>query len=279
MWADDCSLPAAAVPLERRTRCWPEHDPNEGITSGQTSGRAECQPWCKDSMSVTTGFAEIRQGLRLRYRKCGEGQLVVLLHPFGQSSDYWLQAMPLLAAHNFCTVAPDVPYDGEPFGLEKNLSLPAMTGIVLEVIGRLGASQPFVVVGHQSGASIALQLAAAYPASILRLILFGVPFLGPQERLLAAHLIGEGGALADQAKQCWGSLAVASLDHTALLSGAQQPTLCMSGDNDPLQLATMRAASRLVRGKYIHVGGSGVGVAHQQSAAYVQNVVEFLQKM
>lgn len=244
----------------------------------QTQGDLVDEQGCKEgSASVSTGVAKLGCRRRLRYHICGEGQLLLLLHPAGASLDYWLPVMPLLAAHKFCAIALNIPDDNsEP---HSGPSLHFLTETVIDAVDALGISVPFVAIGHQTGASIALLLAAAYPARVTRVICYGIPFLSTQDRQFAAYLQTQSGALAERGKQCWGSLAVASLDHTGLLSCVSQPTLCISGDNDPLQPGTMSTASRLVRGKYVHMAMSGICVVNEQTSAYVQNVVDFLLRM
>jgi magnesium chelatase accessory protein len=84
--------------------------------------------------------------------------VALLLHGTGAGTHSWRHLAPLLAAR-FHVVAPDLP--GHAFTHTppaQALSLPAVAGVLAELLDVL-ALRPALVVGHSAGAAIALRMA------------------------------------------------------------------------------------------------------------------------
>jgi len=127
-------------------------------------------------------FAEVRReqpperfvevdGRQVYVEQRGAGQVVVLLHGFGESSYVWRQVMPELA-RSFRVVAPDLngfgwterPRDPQSYTREGQERL------VLGVLGALGVKRAQFV-GHSYGGSLTLFLASRHPDLVRSMVL------------------------------------------------------------------------------------------------------------
>jgi pimeloyl-ACP methyl ester carboxylesterase len=127
-------------------------------------------------------FAEVRReqpaerfvevdGRQVYVEQQGAGQVVVLLHGFGESSYTWRRVMPELA-RSFRVVAPDLngfgwterPRDPQSYTREGQERL------VLGVLGALGVTRAQFV-GHSYGGSLTLFLASRHPDLVRSMVL------------------------------------------------------------------------------------------------------------
>lgn len=123
-----------------------------------------------------------------------EGELVVLLHGFPQTSWCWRHQLPALAEAGYRVVAPDQrgysprarPDDVESYRAEH------LVADVLAVADWIGGHQ-FHLAGHDWGAAVAWQVAGRYPQRLRSLTAVSVP----HPLAFARALGGEGGS--DQA--------------------------------------------------------------------------------
>eukprot|EP00850_Spirogloea_muscicola_P016622 SM000136S00168 [mRNA] locus=s136:113693:114832:- [translate_table: standard] len=79
-------------------------------------------------------------------------------------------------------------------------------------------------------------------------------------------------------ERAWLMQAAAAMDHEVALRAIQQPVLCMAGDSEVFQAATMRAASILPRGRYWHLRNGGTDVVDWYPEEYTRLIVDFLLK-
>ncbi len=115
-------------------------------------------------------FVEV-DGRQVYVEQQGAGQVVVLLHGFGESSYSWRQVMPELA-RSFRVVAPDLngfgwterPRDPQSYTREGQERL------VLGVLGALGVTRAQFV-GHSYGGSLTLFLASRHPDLVRSMVL------------------------------------------------------------------------------------------------------------
>ncbi|MBK9179174.1 MAG: alpha/beta hydrolase [Acidimicrobiales bacterium] len=123
-----------------------------------------------------------------------DGELVLLLHGFPQTSWSWRHQLPVLGAAGYRAVAPDqrgYSPGARPAEVEAYRSL-SLVGDVLALADALGAAR-FHLVGHDWGAAVAWQVAGRHPERLRTLTILSVPHPLAFGRALA----GEGGA--DQA--------------------------------------------------------------------------------
>lgn len=121
-----------------------------------------------------------------------DGELVLLLHGFPQTSWSWRHQLPALAAAGYRAVAPDQrgyspgarPEAVDAYGVEHLVS------DVLGIADELGGHR-FHLVGHDWGAAVAWQLAGRYPDRLRSLTVLSVPHPQAFRRALAGELGGD----------------------------------------------------------------------------------------
>ncbi len=107
----------------------------------------------------------------------GTGDLVVLIHGLGGTSNTW-SAM-LGAFDGYRCVRPDLPGSGRS-RLDGPVSVAGFVASVRRLIAAVGDATDVHLVGHSMGCIVALQLAAADPRRVRSLTLFG-PLLAPPD--------------------------------------------------------------------------------------------------
>ena len=126
-------------------------------------------------------------GIDLHLRAMGEPEapLILFLHGFPEFSGAWDEVLPAFA-DAFHAVAPDqrgYARSSKPEGLEAY----RVKQLVRDVLGlgeHLSPGRPFVLVGHDWGASVAYATAMAAPQRIAKLIVINGVHPGPFQRAL-----------------------------------------------------------------------------------------------
>jgi pimeloyl-ACP methyl ester carboxylesterase len=108
-------------------------------------------------------------GTRLHYLIAGEGDPVVLLHGYAETSHMW---RPLIAAleDQHTVIAPDLRGAGESSTPTDGYTKAAMAKDIHELVHKLGF-QRIRIVGHDIGLMVAYAYAAQYPNEVERIAL------------------------------------------------------------------------------------------------------------
>jgi pimeloyl-ACP methyl ester carboxylesterase len=125
------------------------------------------------------GYLDLSTG-QVHYRTHGDGKPVLLLHQTPSSSLEYEPLMSHLGQH-YRTVAMDTPGYGlsdPPPGL---LSIADYAAVAHEFITALEITS-VCVLGHHTGATLALEMAVAYPDTVSALVLSSLPFYEPGVR-------------------------------------------------------------------------------------------------
>jgi haloalkane dehalogenase len=240
-------------------------------------------------------------------RVLGGDRPLVLLHQAPSSSEMWEPVIGLFAGRGYAVTAIDLPGYGmsDPPPAEPDLRWygEAVRG-VLDAIG----CEPARIVGHHTGASVALSLAAGAPDRVTALALWGIPLLDPAY----AHRLAtedppaydeEGKFLADtwafwlqrSTPECrpgvcvraikeallsgscrpYGHRAVGRADHRALLEAVRCPVLGLAGAREMLVEETREAVGLLRNGTYVDLGDAGIDVADQIPDRFVAEIDAF----
>jgi pimeloyl-ACP methyl ester carboxylesterase len=113
-------------------------------------------------------FAEVN-GVKLHYLIAGEGDPVVLLHGFAESSHMWLPLIAKLAGKH-TVIAPDLRGFGRSSTPADGYTKAAMAQDIHALVKSLNHDR-IRLVGHDIGLMVAYAYAAQYPSEVDRLVL------------------------------------------------------------------------------------------------------------
>jgi haloacetate dehalogenase len=132
--------------------------------------------WIESTLPLETGFVRIPSGLRLRFRRMGDGPVILLLHGWPQTGHAWRRVIPTLATSGYTVVAPDLRGAGEsdkPTGGYDAVTRMEDVRALLAALELNG--ETLFVVGHgDGGAEVAAAFADVSPAEVTGLALLSV---------------------------------------------------------------------------------------------------------
>ncbi len=132
----------------------------------------------------TRGFVPTRAGT-LHVASQGTGLPVLLLHQTPRSWDEYRDVLPLLGAR-VRALAMDTPGFGDSPPLPVPPSIEAWADAVLALLDALGLPRACVV-GHHTGAAVAMEVAARAPERVAALVLSSCPLVDAARRAHHAH--------------------------------------------------------------------------------------------
>jgi pimeloyl-ACP methyl ester carboxylesterase len=122
----------------------------------------------KSSPAIQSRFASVN-GVRLHYLVAGQGDPVILLHGYAETSHMWLPLIPKLAATH-TVIAVDLRGAGQSSTPADGYTKAAMAQDIRALTQKLGY-QRIRIVGHDIGLMVAYAFAAQYPAEVDRIVL------------------------------------------------------------------------------------------------------------
>jgi pimeloyl-ACP methyl ester carboxylesterase len=117
---------------------------------------------------IESRFADL-PGVRLHYLMAGQGNPVILLHGYAQTSHMWRPLSPLLAKTR-TVIAPDLRGFGDSSKPEGGYTKKAMAQDIHALAVSLGIGRAGVA-GHDIGLMVAYAYAAQYPTDVERIAL------------------------------------------------------------------------------------------------------------
>lgn len=111
----------------------------------------------------------------LNYKLHGQGQLIVLLHGLAGSLRYWDGLVPELCRSHQILAIDLLGFGRSPKPAAVIYNYHTHTASILETISNLNLTEPIHLVGHSTGALLALRLAANNPDLVSRLTLISMP--------------------------------------------------------------------------------------------------------
>ncbi|MEW5890470.1 MAG: alpha/beta hydrolase [Pseudomonadota bacterium] len=125
--------------------------------------------------NIRRAFADLADG-QIHYAECGprEAEAVLLLHQTPRSWAEYRQVLPILGAR-YRAVAMDTIGFGDSVVPPWPGSIEHWAAVAAELLDALGIARAHVV-GHHTGGVIAVELAAAFPQRVGRLVLSSTPY-------------------------------------------------------------------------------------------------------
>lgn len=112
----------------------------------------------------------------LPYLRSGSGPVLVLVHGYLGGAAQWQSEIDAFGG-GYDVIAPSLPGFGAAAGLPGCSTIAAMAEAVLALLDSLNVPE-FILMGHSMGGMIAQEMAAARPAAVQKLILYGTGPLG-----------------------------------------------------------------------------------------------------
>jgi pimeloyl-ACP methyl ester carboxylesterase len=113
-------------------------------------------------------FAKV-SGMTIRYLISGQGDPVVLLHGYAQTSHMWRPLIPELAGTH-TVIAPDLRGFGDSSKPESGYDKKTMAQDIRALVASLGHGR-VAIAGHDIGLMVAYAFAAQYPGEVVRIAL------------------------------------------------------------------------------------------------------------
>lgn len=110
----------------------------------------------------------------IRYRKAGQGPVLLMLHGNPQTHAMWHKVAPELV-NQYTVICPDIPGYGKSFKpvISNNHSTYSKVNMALDIINfmELLGFDKFQIVAHDRGARIAHRIALDFPEKVIKMIL------------------------------------------------------------------------------------------------------------
>jgi pimeloyl-ACP methyl ester carboxylesterase len=248
----------------------------------------------------------------IHYATAGEGQPVLLLHQTPRSWDEYRDVIPILARERRVIAMDTIGY-GDSHKPAHRCGIEDYARGAIALLDALGIGTT-AVVGHHTGAVIAMELAAAYPERIGRLVLSASPWLDA-----AAREARKGRAIVDHVEEKPDGSHVAELwqqrqrfypgnrpdllhrfvadalkageklkeGHEACSNYRMEerigrircPTLVTCGTADPFSYPKMEIVARHIPGSRVEpIRGGSVAVVDEMPEAFAALVLRFLRE-
>jgi pimeloyl-ACP methyl ester carboxylesterase len=134
----------------------------------------------KSKIETKRKFVATRSG-RIHIATAGDGYPVLLLHQTPRSWDEFRDVLPLLGRTNFA-IAMDTLGFGDSEALSTgSASIEAWADAAHQLLDTLSIERA-AVVGHHTGAAIAIEMAASRPARVSALVLSASPYIDAEQR-------------------------------------------------------------------------------------------------
>jgi pimeloyl-ACP methyl ester carboxylesterase len=125
------------------------------------------------------GYIDLPES-QVHYLRGGAGDNLLLLHQTGQSSDEYARMIPALVK-KFHVIAMDTPGYGKSDRPAVKFTHEDYARTVIAFLKALGISRVSII-GHLTGASLAVEVAATSPTLVEKLVLIDLPFYSLEMR-------------------------------------------------------------------------------------------------
>ena len=258
---------------------------------------------------VRRAFLDTAEG-QIHYRTAGAGRPVLLLHQTPRSSDEYRDVIPILA-RELRVVAMDTIGYGDSYKPARACAIEDYAAGALALLDGLGIPSA-AVVGHHTGAVIAVELAAGQPARVERLVLSASPYVDAEDRerrkgrgpIDEVEVLEDGSHLAELwrrrlafypkgrpdlltrfvidalragEKMEEGHRAVSAYRMEATVGRIRCPSLLVCGTEDPFSFPRLEPLARHIAGsRAVPIPGGTVAMVDQMPEAFAAAILPFL---
>jgi pimeloyl-ACP methyl ester carboxylesterase len=255
------------------------------------------------------GYVDVPHG-QLHYWTAGAGSILVCLHQASQDSTEYRALVPHLASH-YQLIVFDLPGHGQSYDPPHEYGVPEYGDALMQAMAQL-TSERFAVLGHHSGAVLALDMAARLKQRISHIILSGMSWRSAEntKELIAARAkrnvpVTEDGAFLSGMWRTYASLvgegvpldsvlepylvnqlmrlrpydahhAVLAWDKSAALKTVACPTLLLQGDKDVFVVGQDKLMELLPGAQRRVIPGAGAFTFRDRPAEAARLIQEFL---
>jgi len=247
---------------------------------------------------------------QIHYRAEGSGEPLLLLHQTPFSSDEYSEVIPILAK-SYRVVAMDTLGYGNSDKPPQGYQIEDYARSIVNFLDALDIRTTNVV-GHHTGATLAVELAATYPERVDKLVLSACSLYNPEERkaflnnprFTPMEITEDGSFLMKQWKKCWATsphmtleiaykIFVANMMAGPRLHDAhyaafryekepklpliKSPTLLMVGTEDIFYNKLEAVKSLIPRCRTKVIRGAGNVVTLEKPREFAQAILDFLQ--
>jgi pimeloyl-ACP methyl ester carboxylesterase len=262
--------------------------------------------------TIRKGYVDTQDG-QVHYQlvEGGSGDPIVMIHMTSSSGGSFDELMRELAG-TYPTIACDTPNYGASFRTDHEPSIPYIASIWLEALEGLGIKR-FHLLGHHTGASIAVEMAAQAPERVHSTTLSGLVYTTPEENEVFGPKFIHDNPISDYGTQLiwawtrvvttmdgadlpaafkhretvgtliageawsWGYKAVFAYNPMEQIKKVRCPIFLATGELDRYTIAFhRRAAADLPHAKVHTAPGRGVDYLDTYAAEFVPHLVEFI---
>jgi len=263
-------------------------------------------------MLVRRGYVDTPKG-QIHFRVCGTGRPVLLLHQTPRSSDEYSDVLPLLGRW-FQAIAMDTVGFGDSYRFEGEMTIERLAEGVLDLLDAMNIGCVSLV-GHHTGAVIAVEVAATHPERVEKLVLSGCPYIDEIERekrknkkVIDSYVSKEDGshllelwegrrpfyprgrpdildrfivdALRAGKNAAEGHIAVSKYRMEDKLWRIICPTLLVAGTADPFAYPHLEKLHKIIRNsRVVAVDGGTVAMPEQMPDIFAEIVANFLKEV
>jgi len=261
-----------------------------------------------NGQEMKRAYADIKEG-QIHYCADGHGEPLLLLHQVPLSSDEYALVIPTLA-EEYRVVALDTPGYGYSDKVPRKYQIEDYARATISFFDALGIKKTSIV-GHHTGAAIAVEVAVAEPERVDKLVLSGCPYYEDKTREMLLQdqrfqplAIKEDGShllklwrlvksiSPNSTPEVWNRVVAQYLKageyaedgHQAVfryriedrLRLIRSPTLVLSGSRDLFFRKTELVARMIPRSKVKVIEGGGVWLGYEMPEEFAKAVLEFL---
>jgi pimeloyl-ACP methyl ester carboxylesterase len=233
-------------------------------------------------ITIRRSYADTPDG-QIHYAEAGQGKPVLLLHQTPRSWDEFRDVLPILG-RKYRALAMDTIGFGDSYRLKGEASIEVFARGVVQLMDALFIRQASIV-GHHTGGVVAVEVAAAHPDRVEKLILSSTPYVDAEDRekrkirppIDDVEEKPDGSHLCELWQRRMSFYPKSRPDLEQRVPLIKAPTLVLGGTDDPFSYPRMRPlAEHILGSKTAEIKGGMVPMVDQMPEEFAKVVMDFL---